>query len=592
MNLVHLIIVKLGKHFRINLFNESQNGKYPAYAKAIKLRYNLKSTYENPDKIVIEWEKELLKNIQNVVNSQPACDPSNKYLKSIKITYGTSQSLDTEMAANVGLDSILISGTFMLIMLFSSILMSLNSNCITSPGVILPLSGISSAIFGMTSAFGLLSYLNYPGCNLIFVIPFLVFGIGIDDMFIIYSSFTHIYRTHLKKEQCLEDSNALVASFISSTLAKSAVSVTITSLTDFVAFIVGVTTGFRSVEIFCMYAGFSILFCYFYQLTFFSGFLCLHLKRIQKKKNAFLFCYKQSDLTCIGCTKSSEEADSCDSSDLKATQIELIEKKRENANGDEIKNETNEICDVNTKCNNKMEEFLKQRRSKKMITSFFKFIIMTRSGKLVALALYLIYLTLSIWSASQIHEGINLGDLVAEDSYYNKYVNENNELIDLNPVVMFVIYKPIDYDNMANRIKIKKFINNALKIEGISNQFMLNWLDSYGNRKINYKKNDAELWSSLQAFPPMANDVIMRKVQVKNSSEFENQIVASRFYLQYSKLYFSSKDAKPMNFLRDLCDESGLPIIPYSLTFKFYEQFEGNFLFYLAYEVWHLNKII
>lgn len=262
----------LGKHFHINLFNESQKGKYPAFSRAIKLRYNLKSTFENADKDVLSWEREFLKNIKNLLKDGPMCESNNEnsLLKLLKITYGTSQSLDTEMTANVGLDSILISGTFILIMLFSTILMSLNSNCITSPGVLLPLSGIASAIFGMTSAFGLLSYLGYPGCNLIFVIPFLVFGIGIDDMFIIYSSFTHVYRTHLKK-QALDNSNEILCQFISTTLSKSAVSVTITSLTDFIAFIVGVTTGFKSVQIFCLYAGFSILFCYFYQLTFFSG---------------------------------------------------------------------------------------------------------------------------------------------------------------------------------------------------------------------------------------------------------------------------------------------------------------------------------
>ena len=55
---------------------------------------------------------------------------------------------------------------------------------------------------------------------------------------------------------------------------------------------------------------------------------------------------------------------------------------------------------------------------------------------------------------------------------------------------------------------------------------------------------------------------------------YEYQIVASRFYMQYNSLYFSSQDAVPMHTLRILCSESGLPIFPYSITFKYYEQFE------------------
>ena len=103
-------------------------------------------------------------------------------------------------------------------------------------------------------------------------------------------------------------------------------SITITSLTDFVAFMVGVTTDFKSVQIFCVYAGLSIFFCYFYQLTFFSGFLCLHLKRIEKKHNAFIPCIGQERLnnkypvcatfTCFSETNALDECDHIDSTEL------------------------------------------------------------------------------------------------------------------------------------------------------------------------------------------------------------------------------------------------------------------------------------
>ncbi len=75
--------------------------------------------------------------------------------------------LESEMQNNIGFDVVLISGTFGLIMIFSTLLMSLKTDCITSPGYLLPLSGILSAMFGMSSAFGLLSFFNYPACNLI-----------------------------------------------------------------------------------------------------------------------------------------------------------------------------------------------------------------------------------------------------------------------------------------------------------------------------------------------------------------------------------------------------------------------------------------
>ena len=62
-------------------------------------------------------------------------------------------------------------------------------------------------------------------------------------MFIIYSSFK---RTDMNNE---------TGERVPKTLEKIGVSITITSLTDFVAFMVGYFTDYKSVRIFCIYAG-------------------------------------------------------------------------------------------------------------------------------------------------------------------------------------------------------------------------------------------------------------------------------------------------------------------------------------------------
>jgi hypothetical protein len=71
-------------------------------------------------------------------------------------------------------------------------------------------------------------------------------------MFIIYASFA---RTSI---------NLKTHERISLALEKVGVSITITSLTDFTAFMVGILTGFKSVQIFCIYSGMftDCIFCY------------------------------------------------------------------------------------------------------------------------------------------------------------------------------------------------------------------------------------------------------------------------------------------------------------------------------------------
>ena len=317
------------------------------------MRYNLKSDYENSDEIVRRWEEEFLRVVKRLVLENAS--GKSGLLKHLRISYATSHSLDVEIENNIVLDTNLISATFGLIFIFSIIMMSFNTNCVTSPGVLLPISGIFSAMFAITSAFGLLSYLSYPGCNLIFVIPFLVIGIGIDDMFIIYSSFQHGFK-NIQKEPHLSTDDYLSKLMIH-TLSKSGVSITITSLTDFVAFIVGLTTNFRSVQIFCLYVSIAILICYLNQLTIFCGVLCLHIKRIIKNKNAFFFCVSQESFECV----KNEEEEECE------------DVKKELSSGEQQVNETSERktseFDLNDEINEPDE---KKRKKYKKLRKFFQ----------------------------------------------------------------------------------------------------------------------------------------------------------------------------------------------------------------------------
>lgn len=50
-------------------------------------------------------------------------------------------------------------------------------------------------------------------------------------------------------------------------------SITVTSLTDFLSFLVGALTPFPCVRIFCIYTGVAVGFIYLWHVTFFGGCL-------------------------------------------------------------------------------------------------------------------------------------------------------------------------------------------------------------------------------------------------------------------------------------------------------------------------------
>jgi Niemann-Pick C1 protein len=62
---------------------------------------------------------------------------------------------------------------------------------------------------------------------------------------------------------------------IGKTLATAGASITVTSLTDIFAFIIGSNTTLPALRNFCFYAAFGILFDFFFQVTWFVAWLTM-----------------------------------------------------------------------------------------------------------------------------------------------------------------------------------------------------------------------------------------------------------------------------------------------------------------------------
>ena len=92
-------------------------------------------------------------------------------------------------------------------------------------------------------------------------------GVGVDDMFIMISAW---------QKTSITDS---ISERMSDVYSKVAVSITITTVTNVLAFYTGIMTSFRSVQYFCIYTGTTLLFCYFYNITCFGAFMALDGKR-------------------------------------------------------------------------------------------------------------------------------------------------------------------------------------------------------------------------------------------------------------------------------------------------------------------------
>jgi hypothetical protein len=163
---VTFLTYSLGRHFRYipSPKNITDSKHEFAYTNIIKLRYALNSPGINKTLIVKEWEKEFIRQIQMVKTNLTS------------FTFSTSETPQLELDYNLRLDFPLYIATILLIAVFAIILMSINTNILTTPCIMLPIAGIASAILGLFSAMGLMSIFGYECCRLVIVVPFLVLG--------------------------------------------------------------------------------------------------------------------------------------------------------------------------------------------------------------------------------------------------------------------------------------------------------------------------------------------------------------------------------------------------------------------------------
>jgi len=141
------------------------------------------------------------------------------------------------------------------------------------------LAGAGLTAIGMTIGFtyGICSAIGLFYGPMHNIIPFLLLGIGIDDMFVIMQCYDNLSPE--------EKSSPDIPSRVALTMRRAGVAITVTSITDFMVFAIGASTVLPALRSFCLWCGVGILAVYFYQATFFTAFLALDCRRIAARRN-------------------------------------------------------------------------------------------------------------------------------------------------------------------------------------------------------------------------------------------------------------------------------------------------------------------
>ena len=148
--------------------------------------------------------------------------------------------------------------------------------------------GIACVGLSVTSGYGLAfasgNYISRAHAML----PFMVLGIGVDDMYVIVNTIDQT-PIHLSANDRFRIG-----------LTHAGPSITITSLTDGLAFFLGSYTSLPALHSFCIFAGLCVITLYFSFLTIFAPWFLHDLQRLHSRKVdcCGLCCCKEDSLLC------------------------------------------------------------------------------------------------------------------------------------------------------------------------------------------------------------------------------------------------------------------------------------------------------
>ncbi|CAI4222094.1 unnamed protein product [Auanema sp. JU1783] len=126
--------------------------------------------------------------------------------------------------------------------------------------------GCVCPLLATSSALGALFWLGFRFGTILCVTPFLILAIGVDDSYLTIHSWMRITN---------EDPTLTKRERVSRMLVDVGPSISITSLTNFLAFIIGIYTPTPEIQLFCIGNAVAIVFDYVYQITMYSALVSI-----------------------------------------------------------------------------------------------------------------------------------------------------------------------------------------------------------------------------------------------------------------------------------------------------------------------------
>ena len=206
--------------------------------------------------------------------------------ENITILLNSARSYGDISNEAIGSDMFLLFGGYLLMFVYTVVMLgSLNT---VEVRLYLSVCGLVCIGMGISLALSLSSALGYFWTPMHPALPLLCLGIGIDDMFVIMQSVNNVKKDSSLRHLTTEEK-------IATALKHAGVSVTVTSVTDILAFGIGACTIMPGLSSFCMTAAICILFIFLLQTSWTVAWLSLDQARIERGQHGVFPCITVPD---------------------------------------------------------------------------------------------------------------------------------------------------------------------------------------------------------------------------------------------------------------------------------------------------------
>ncbi|XP_067131200.1 patched domain-containing protein 3-like [Centruroides vittatus] len=475
--------------------------------KVFRLFYYLDHNLIENKQLGLQWESAFLNTLSSV------------NFQHIEVYMSAGQTHDVEPNRNteLSLPLLFISGVIMTSFSFVS--------CLTFDAVsskpLIGLAAYFSPLLGTAAAFGLLLHCKVEYIDINVAVAFLTIGIGMDDSFVLLAAWRRTNKNHSVKER------------MSETFSDVCISITMTSLTNFISFILGVITPYRSIRIFSIYSAISVLFDYIYQIFFFGAVMAIDGYREKHNFHSLFLYHVRTDVT-----------------EKNSSSIEKILK----------------VLKKVKSLPEKFGGFLSQ--------TIIKLLVIFSFTCLIAGAIYNIYF---------IKQGMDYTNIFPFHSYGGKYMKMQYQYFTDYPYTVQVVFnQTLDYSNPTVQMDIENILKTFESVPYVTgSNYTECWLREYlsyiRDSRINYLIKDFDV-NTTQGFLEGLKKVFLKFHNGIFESDIvwnkeRDQIIASRCLLTCRNVRSGGDEKFLIEELRKLAADSKYDMFVYNYWFVFYDQY-------------------